>query len=114
MSFGTFPADDFTDWLGAACMSARDPDFGPPLRDVTADDFANFPIPSILALAMDEGQPQRTRIVALEALRIAFDRFLAEQRAEADRKALDPEHQARMAALMVEIVNNFQRLPAAA
>lgn len=78
VEFGSFPAESFTDWLGAVCMNVADPLLLPQMRDVTAEDFAAQSPAAVLALAMDEGQPDRTRLAALGALRIAFDAYAEE------------------------------------
>lgn len=94
--FGSFPAESFTDWLSAECMNVHDPLLVPQLREVTAEDFAVQSPAAVLAVAMDEGQPDRARLAALGALRIAFDAY-AEQAAK--RRALDARMGNPLAAL---------------
>jgi hypothetical protein len=103
---GSFPAEEFTDWLGAACMSVADPLLVPQLREVTAADFAAQSPAAILAVAMDEGQTDRARLAALGALRIGFDKAMAE--AEAYRNS--PERQDALAAIMGDVIAKFNAL----
>lgn len=79
VDFGSFPAESFTDWLGAECHAADDPLFVAQMHSVTAEDFAGQSTAAILSVAMDEGQPARTRLAALGALRISFDAFSEEE-----------------------------------
>ncbi len=61
--------DTFTDCLSAECFSAVGVEPEPQIRDVTAEDFADAGAARLLAIALDAGQPDRTRCIALDVLR---------------------------------------------
>jgi hypothetical protein len=77
---GSFPAESFSDWLGAVCMNVADPLLTAQRKGITAEDLAAWPAADVLALVMDEGQPDRSRLAALGALRIAFDAYTEQAR----------------------------------
>jgi hypothetical protein len=41
----------------------------PQIREITAEDFTGIAAPRLLAIALDAGQPDRTRCIALDVLR---------------------------------------------
>ena len=60
--------DSFADWLCGMCYAAPVQPMRVALRDKTAEDFAAMPVPALLALLLDAGQPASTTMAARDAL----------------------------------------------
>ena len=60
--------DSLSDWLGGQCYQAKPAAFEPQRRGITEHDLRGVGIPRLLAMVFDAGQPDKTRLAAVEAI----------------------------------------------
>ena len=60
--------DSLADWLGGQCYQAKPAAFEPLRRGITEHDLRGVGIPRLLAMVFDAGQPDKTRLAAVEAI----------------------------------------------
>lgn len=60
--------DDIAAWLCEECNHAEPAPWSPMLVERSAQDFKATPVPQLLALLMDEGQPVNTTLAVRDAL----------------------------------------------
>lgn len=87
VDLGSFDVEGLADYLEDECRGCSPVELRPQLRDVTAADFDGEPASEVLAIACDAGQPDKTRLAALDALIAANEAYRARQRAESEARA---------------------------
>lgn len=60
--------DSLADWLGGHCYAQKPVAFEPQRRGITEHDLRGVSVPRLLAMVFDAGQPDKTRIAAVEAI----------------------------------------------
>jgi len=71
--FGTLPIAALADWMDDQCAGVGHVALVPQLRCITSADLTAQTVPGLLAVAFDEGQPNRARLAALDAILAKFN-----------------------------------------